>query len=168
MWEPERGGPPSTPSTGLPTGLLAGAGFVVIVAATVVAAIAFGLHEAVGRLALLAVAVGGFAVIIGDLIASMVTAAIAWLFLNGFLIDQHAELRWHGTVDLVRLAVLVGAALAGSAYAWLHRMAEGMPGPVPAIQDRHGQRRIRPPTSKQAPPSSAAWARSPVGQTRTG
>lgn len=56
------------------------------------------------RLTLLAAAVGGFAVVIGGLIAAMVTAAIGWLLLNGFLIGQHAELRWHGTVGTLERA----------------------------------------------------------------
>ncbi len=47
---------------------------------------------------------GGFAVATGDLIAAMATAAIGWLFLNGFLIGQHAELRWHGTCAVPKLA----------------------------------------------------------------
>jgi hypothetical protein len=52
----------------------------VIVAASVVAAIAFGPHQPVARLAVLAVAVGGFAVATGDLLATLVTAVIGWLF----------------------------------------------------------------------------------------
>lgn len=34
-----------------------------------------------------------------------------WLMINGFLVNQHGELRWHGNGDLLRLGVLVGAAV---------------------------------------------------------
>lgn len=112
------------PSTSLPSGSLVGVGFAMLVAATGVAAIAFGPHQAAGRLAVLTVVVGGFAVAAGDVMAALATAGIGWLFLNGLLVDQHAGLRWHATAaGLVRLAVLFGAALAGLAYVWLHRMA---------------------------------------------
>lgn len=70
MWVPGRAGRAGTPSTGLPTDLLAGVGFMVIVAAAVVAAIVFGPDEGVERLAVLAVAVGGFAVVTRDVIAA--------------------------------------------------------------------------------------------------
>lgn len=63
------------PSAGLPTELLVGVGFIVMAAASVVAAIVFGPHEAVGRLTVLAVAVGGFAVVTGDLLAGLTTEA---------------------------------------------------------------------------------------------
>ena len=48
-------------------------------------------------LAVLAVAVAGFAAVAGDLLAALATVVIGWLFLNGMLIDQHAVLRWRGT-----------------------------------------------------------------------
>jgi hypothetical protein len=105
-----------------PAELLIGVGFAVIIVATVVAAIMFGPHQPVGRLTMLAVAVGGFAAVAGDTLAALATAVIGWLFLNGMLIDQHAVLRWHGTADVVRLAVLGGAALAGTVCAWLARL----------------------------------------------
>ena len=105
-----------------PAELLTGVGFAVIIAATVVAAIIIGPHQPVGRLTVLAVAVAGFAAVAGDLLAALATVVIGWLFLNGMLIDQHAVLRWHGTADVVRLMVLGGAALAGTAGAWLARL----------------------------------------------
>lgn len=71
---------------------------------------------------MLAVAVGGFAAVAGDMLAALATAVIGWLILNGMLIDQHAVLHWHGTADVVRLAVLGGAALAGTVCAWLARL----------------------------------------------
>jgi hypothetical protein len=40
-------------------------------------------------------------------------AAIAWLFDNGFFVDRHAQLTWHGAADCWRLGILLAAALAG-------------------------------------------------------
>lgn len=118
-----------------PAELLTGVGFAVIIAATVAAAIIFGPHQPVGRLTVLAVAVAGFAAVAGNLLAALATTVIGWLFLNGMLIDQHAVLRWHGTADVVRLMVLGGAALAGTACAWLAqlRRAGHLPGPGSAV-----------------------------------
>lgn len=36
------------------------------------------------------------------------TGITGWLMINGFLVNQHGQLRWHGGGDLVRLGVLVG------------------------------------------------------------
>lgn len=41
---------------------------------------------------------------------AVVTAALGFLMLDGFVVDQYAVLRWHGPLDGVRLAVLVGCA----------------------------------------------------------
>jgi hypothetical protein len=79
-------------STKLPTELLIGAGF----------------------------AVGGFAAVAGDVLATLATAVIGWLFLNGLLVDQHAMLRWHGT------AMSCG----WGALRWRERRARGWPRPV--------------------------------------
>jgi len=48
--------------------------------------------------------------------ASLAIAGIAWLMLNGFLVDRYGDLRWHGGADLVRLLAMVGICLAAS---WL-------------------------------------------------
>lgn len=44
--------------------------------------------------------------------------AIAWMFDNGFLVNRHADLIWHGTADGIRLGVLLGAAVAGAVLGW--------------------------------------------------
>ncbi|HVT97797.1 MAG TPA: DUF4118 domain-containing protein [Acidobacteriaceae bacterium] len=41
---------------------------------------------------------------------AVVTAALAWLMLNGFVTDRYGVLRWHGHRDLVELAVLFASA----------------------------------------------------------
>jgi hypothetical protein len=45
----------------------------------------------------------------------LVTAGLAWLMLNGFVVSQDASLRWHGIADLTRLVVLFGCAIAVAA-----------------------------------------------------
>lgn len=42
--------------------------------------------------------------------AALAAPALAWLFLNGFLVNRNGELRWHGAADTARLALLTGAA----------------------------------------------------------
>lgn len=44
-----------------------------------------------------------------------VTAGISWLMLDGFVVGHEGQLSWHGTSDVVRLAVLFACALAVSA-----------------------------------------------------
>ena len=50
----------------------------------------------------------------GSWAATLATAGVAWLMLNGFLEDRYGELRWHGWRDVVVLGVLLvcGAAVA--------------------------------------------------------
>jgi hypothetical protein len=55
----------------------------------------------------------------GALVAGTALAIIAWLFLTGFDANAHGELRFTGWADLARLAVLLGAALAGAVAGWL-------------------------------------------------
>jgi hypothetical protein len=42
----------------------------------------------------------------------LVTAGLAWLMLNSFVVSHDATLRWHGSADLTRLIVLFGCAIA--------------------------------------------------------
>jgi hypothetical protein len=41
----------------------------------------------------------------------LVTAGLAFLMLNGFVVDQYAVLLWHGSDDVVRISLLVGCAI---------------------------------------------------------
>lgn len=45
---------------------------------------------------------------------SLAVAGLSALLLNGFLVDHDGTLQWHGSVEVLRLAILLGAALAGS------------------------------------------------------
>lgn len=64
------------------------------------------------RFAVVAAVVGAFALVARDGRAAAVATTLAWLLVNGFLVNRMGELSWHGRSDLVRLVVLalIGAA----------------------------------------------------------
>jgi hypothetical protein len=97
-----------------PAGVIVGIGFAAVVAGCLVAALVTPPQATTGRLVVLSSVVAGFGVAVQNASAALVTAALSWPFYLGFLVDQHGELSWHGPVDLMRLAVLLGAALAGT------------------------------------------------------
>jgi hypothetical protein len=97
-----------------PTGVVVAIGFTVVVAGCLVAALVLPPNATTGRLIILSVDIAGFAAIAQSRAAALVTAALSWPFYLGFLVDQHGELSWHGPIDLMRLFVLVAAALGGS------------------------------------------------------
>jgi hypothetical protein len=99
------------------SGVLVGAGAAVVVVATVVAAAIPPAHSA-ARFAVVAVAVGAFAALTRNRLAVVFTTALAWLLVNGFLVDRFGELSWHGRADLVRALMLVGAAALGQVAGW--------------------------------------------------
>jgi hypothetical protein len=45
----------------------------------------------------------------------------AWMFDNGFLVNRHAHLVWHGAADATRLGVLLGVAACAAAAGWVVR-----------------------------------------------
>jgi hypothetical protein len=107
------------------TGLLVGAGAATAVVATMVAATIPVAHSG-WRFAVVAVAVGAFAALTRDRLAVACTGTLAWLLVNGFLVDRFGELSWHGRADAYRtLMIVVTAALglvAGEmAQLWLAR-----------------------------------------------
>lgn len=53
----------------------------------------------------------------------------AWLFDNGFLVNRHADLAWHGTADGIRLGVLLGVAVCGAALGWAVRSSGSLASP---------------------------------------
>ncbi|GGM80784.1 hypothetical protein ACFFX1_18620 [Dactylosporangium sucinum] len=77
--------------------------------------------EHTARLAALAAVVAVIGWVTSDLGAAAATAGIAWLLLNGFLINELGMVSWHGPSDALRLAVLAGAAVAGWAAARVPR-----------------------------------------------
>ena len=73
------------------------------------------------RLLLVAVVVGGFAAYADDIRPVLGVTVIAWLLVNGFLVDRLGVLAWHGSADLGRLAMLAGAGAVGLAAGAVHR-----------------------------------------------
>jgi hypothetical protein len=98
-------------SNSQPTGIRVGIGALVVVAAGLIAAAAPGAW----RFGIVAVAVVVFAAVAGDLVAVPTTVGLAWLVVNGFLVDRFGELSWHGRSDLYRAAILVVAGGLGQA-----------------------------------------------------
>jgi hypothetical protein len=92
-----------------PSGLKLGAGTAAVVAAVLVAA---ALPKP-GRLAVVATTTGLFGAIAVDIASLVGVTVIAWLLVNGFLVDQLGVLAWHGPADLERLGVLAGAGAIG-------------------------------------------------------
>ena len=87
-------------------------GFAVVTATCVVLSVAapsLGTARVLTDVAVLTVVVAIFAWFVRP-IAALVTAALGWLLLNGFLVDHFGALRWHGEVDAVRLVTLIAAA----------------------------------------------------------
>jgi len=98
---------------GHPVEVLIPAGFVFAVGGCVMAAMT--VSQTTARVILVAVAVGLFAIWAKHYLAALATGAMAWCFVTGFLVHAEGELAF-GTDDLVRLAALAAAALAGCAY----------------------------------------------------
>jgi hypothetical protein len=94
----------------VPTGVSIGAGCAAVVAAALPAALISPAHAG-WRFAVVAAVVGAFALVARDGRAVTAVAGLAWLIVNGFLVDRLGELSWHGSSDLVRL---VGLALIGA------------------------------------------------------
>lgn len=99
---------------GVPVGIhIAGGAVVVVIGALVASAVPS--MDGGWRLAAVALAVGLFAGKTKDAVACAAVVVLAWLVVNGFLVDRLGELSWHGSADLVRVAVLAAAAGAGLA-----------------------------------------------------
>lgn len=104
-----------------PTGLSIGIGSGTVVASTMLAA-ALPATESGWRFGVVAVTVGGFAALVPDRLAVAWTGALAWLLVNGFLVDRFGELVWHGRADVARAVLLVAAAAIGLAAGNIFRL----------------------------------------------
>jgi MFS family permease len=87
-------------------------GAAVVVTASLVAALLPSADSA-WRIGAVAFGIGLFAARTRDLLACAAVVALAWLVVNGFLVDRLGQLFWHGPADLARLALLAGAAAVG-------------------------------------------------------
>lgn len=68
------------------------------------------------------------------------SAACAWMFYDGFIVDRHAHLAWHGRPDLFQIALLVGIALVvgGLRALLLRRFAHSTAAYLSAIRETAG------------------------------
>jgi hypothetical protein len=105
---------PALASLPYPTGLSIGIGAATVVASTMLAA-TIPATDAGWRFAVVAVTFGVFAALVPDRSAVAWTGGLAWLLVNGFLVDSFGELSWHGRSDLYRALMLVAVAAAGLA-----------------------------------------------------
>jgi hypothetical protein len=62
------------------------------------------------RVAVIGVVVAVFAAVTADARAAGAVVVLAWLVVNGFLVDRYGQLSWHGAVDLGRLLVIAACA----------------------------------------------------------
>ena len=95
-----------------PTGISVGVGSIVVVVAAMLAALIPRAHTD-WRFAVVAVAVGLLATFTRDWLATAAVAVLAWLVVDGFLVDRMGELSWHGSADRSRFVLLILAGGAG-------------------------------------------------------
>jgi hypothetical protein len=74
------------------------------------------------RLPVVAATTGLFGAVALDVASLAGVTVIAWLLVNGFLVDQLGVLAWHGPADLERLGVLAGAGAIGLAVGVLRNL----------------------------------------------
>jgi hypothetical protein len=75
------------------------------------------------KTAALSVVLAGLAAVAVDLRSTAIVLVIAWLLLDGFVVNQAGQLSWHGTADLWRLSLLALGSALGLALGWGHRWA---------------------------------------------
>jgi hypothetical protein len=98
----------------MPIGFALAVGFTAVLAGTAAAA-AVNRHNLPLRVAVVAAFVAVGAALSATLSGAAGAAGMGWLFTNGFLVNGLGDLAWRGLADLIRLAVLAAAALAGLA-----------------------------------------------------
>ncbi|WP_248963203.1 hypothetical protein [Sphaerisporangium perillae] len=86
-----------------------------VIVTCVADAVVFQPVEIGARVATMAIVIGVFATTVRNLAGALATAALAWLFVTGFLVNTDGELTFARPEDVARFGVLVGAALAGTA-----------------------------------------------------
>jgi len=93
-------------------GISIGLGALAVVAASLVAA-AIPVNDRPWRFAVVVAAIVVFGALAGDPVAVACEAGLAWLVVNGFLVDRFGELSWHGPADIYRAAMLIFAGILG-------------------------------------------------------
>ena len=105
---------------GTPVGIHVAAGSTAVVLAALAAAAVPTWASGV-RLAMVALMVAGVAAVALDVVAVVAVTVVAYLVLDGFLINQLGELTWRGGADEWRLLTLASAAGVGLAAGALRR-----------------------------------------------
>jgi hypothetical protein len=95
-------------------------GSAVVVAAAFVSSIVPASASGV-RLVPVALALAGFAAVAVDVTAAAAVTVLAYLVLDGFLVNELGELTWRGAGDVWRFLALVAAAVFGLGIGALHR-----------------------------------------------
>ncbi len=97
-----------------PSGVTVAGGAAACVAAALVVSLIPVSHSGI-RESVFAMALAGYAAYCLDIIAVAATVPLFWLVQDGFLVDRYGVLSWHGRSDLLRVGLLVVAAVAGLA-----------------------------------------------------
>jgi len=118
---PLRARPAPTPELGIGVGL----GAATVVVAGLLAA-AVPVADRPWRFAVMVIAVVVFGALSGDRLAVACAAGLAWLVVNGFLVDRFGELSWHGTADIYRALMLILAGILGLLIAAVRRRRRGV------------------------------------------
>lgn len=98
----------------MPVGFALAAGFTAVLVGTA-AATRVSRHDLAGRVAVVAAFVAVGAALTAGAAGAACTAAMGWLFTNGFLVNGRGDLQWRGAADGVLLAVFAAAAFVGLA-----------------------------------------------------
>jgi hypothetical protein len=104
----------------VPFGINLGAGCAVVVVAAVIAA-ALPQPAQVWRVVVMAGAVILVGAVTADALATPLVAVVAFLVLDGFLVNRYGQISWHGMTDMYRLVVVMVSAGAGLAIATARR-----------------------------------------------
>lgn len=116
-WRPLRPAVRPVPEP-VPTPFVWGAAFVGALLTVGVLSAANGLADPLHALLVLCV-LAALLGVCARFVAAPGTAAVCWLFLNGFAVPPHGELAWQGSPDAGRLTFLMLAALLGTVIARL-------------------------------------------------
>ncbi|MDA3647058.1 hypothetical protein LZ318_13650 [Saccharopolyspora indica] len=101
--------------------------------------------EPTAALTVLGLVTFAYAGAIRNLPGALATAVVCWMLLNSFVIHVRGELIWEGSADLVRLGVLGGAAVVGTACGWAATRSHERPEPpIPAARHAPEVERIPP------------------------
>lgn len=109
-----------------PFGIQVGAGAALMVSAAAAGALLFADRDAAGRLIVVAVAAGGYAALVADTRAALITAGLGYLLFDGFLVNRFGDLTWDGTTSLWHLTVLTLVVGLGLGRRWIRHAGTDM------------------------------------------